>query len=246
MSTDKIREHNFNLLENVRGDQQVGIDSAGRLYIVEASDVFGVVQAFFTRLSSDVDKVAIDYATKKLQEHTFKKILHGTDQYLNLQKKLSALGLVSSSSSFKIAKAWYSRRIENLVADGFSNEIATAMAVTELCLDPHVPEEFKEKVRPEMTSGGTSGSYFIKDLNGKKIGVFKPQDEEIYMPNNPKGYEKKSGLLRAGASRSHPRKLVAKRNCCVGDRLRSPCPCPTDNASHAPLSKNTWKHTHNT
>lgn len=203
MSTGKIREHNFKLLENLRGDEHVGIDSSGRLYIVSASDVLGLAQACFSRMGSAVDKVAIEYAADKLKEHTFKEIQQGSTHYLNLQKKLSALGLINASSSFKIAHAWYSNRIEYLVANGFSIEVATAMAVTELCLDPHVPEDFKALVRPEMTSGGTSGSYFIKDLKGNKIGVFKPQDEEIYMPNNPKGYREPFGKPRVGPRAGH-------------------------------------------
>lgn len=35
----------------------------------------------------------------------------------------------------------------------------------------------------------TGGVYFMKDINGRKIAVFKPHDEEQGMPNNSKGYE---------------------------------------------------------
>ncbi|XP_036407413.1 phosphatidylinositol 4-kinase type 2-beta-like [Megalops cyprinoides] len=41
-------------------------------------------------------------------------------------------------------------------------------------------------VFPERISQGSSGSYFVKDLNGKTIAVFKPKSEEPYGHLNPK------------------------------------------------------------
>ncbi|GIY84755.1 phosphatidylinositol 4-kinase type 2-beta [Caerostris darwini] len=39
---------------------------------------------------------------------------------------------------------------------------------------------------PERIYQGSSGSYFVKNINSKKIGVFKPKDEEPYGRLNPK------------------------------------------------------------
>jgi len=39
---------------------------------------------------------------------------------------------------------------------------------------------------PELCEEGVNGTYFIKDKNGRKIAVFKPQDEEASSENNPK------------------------------------------------------------
>ncbi|XP_065162864.1 phosphatidylinositol 4-kinase type 2-alpha isoform X2 [Atheta coriaria] len=39
---------------------------------------------------------------------------------------------------------------------------------------------------PERISQGSSGSYFVKDVDNKIIGVFKPKDEEPYGRLNPK------------------------------------------------------------
>jgi len=39
---------------------------------------------------------------------------------------------------------------------------------------------------PELCEEGVNGTYFLKDKNGKKIAVFKPQDEEGKSENNPK------------------------------------------------------------
>ncbi|PAA46693.1 hypothetical protein BOX15_Mlig032434g5 [Macrostomum lignano] len=41
-------------------------------------------------------------------------------------------------------------------------------------------------VNPERIYQGSSGSYFVRDSSGKKIGVFKPKDEEPYGRLNPK------------------------------------------------------------
>jgi hypothetical protein len=39
---------------------------------------------------------------------------------------------------------------------------------------------------PERIPQGSSGSYFVKNLRGEKIGVFKPKNEEPYGNLNPK------------------------------------------------------------
>uniref|UniRef100_A0A914DU86 Phosphatidylinositol 4-kinase type 2 n=1 Tax=Acrobeloides nanus TaxID=290746 RepID=A0A914DU86_9BILA len=39
---------------------------------------------------------------------------------------------------------------------------------------------------PERIAQGSSGSYFVKNLRGEKIGVFKPKNEEPYGQLNPK------------------------------------------------------------
>lgn len=39
---------------------------------------------------------------------------------------------------------------------------------------------------PELCTEGVNGTYFLRDKNGKKIAVFKPQDEEGVSENNPK------------------------------------------------------------
>ncbi|XP_078455567.1 phosphatidylinositol 4-kinase type 2-alpha-like [Lampetra planeri] len=41
-------------------------------------------------------------------------------------------------------------------------------------------------VYPERILQGSSGSYFVKDISGKVVGVFKPKDEEPYGHLNPK------------------------------------------------------------
>ncbi len=45
---------------------------------------------------------------------------------------------------------------------------------------------FRLGIRPQGTDEGTSGSYFLKDIRGKKLGIFKPADEEVLATHTPK------------------------------------------------------------
>lgn len=67
---------------------------------------------------------------------------------------------------------------------------------------PYVRQQIKDIVdrareamlqgfKPELCEEGTGGTYFFFDTAGKKIGVFKPQDEEPFSINNPKGFSPK-------------------------------------------------------
>jgi len=46
---------------------------------------------------------------------------------------------------------------------------------------------------PNLTMGGTAGTYFLRNPNRNIIAVFKPLDEEAFAPNNPRGYTGKLG-----------------------------------------------------
>lgn len=42
-------------------------------------------------------------------------------------------------------------------------------------------------VAPKLASSGLGGTYFLRDDKNRIVGVFKPEDEEAYCPNNPRG-----------------------------------------------------------
>lgn len=44
-----------------------------------------------------------------------------------------------------------------------------------------------EGLQPTLAKAGTGGSYFLQDVQGKPVAVFKPEDEEPHAVNNPKG-----------------------------------------------------------
>ena len=56
-----------------------------------------------------------------------------------------------------------------------------------------VNQGFIEGLIPKLSENGTSGTYFLQNVNRKNIAVFKPRDEEPFMPNNPKGYNNIKG-----------------------------------------------------
>jgi len=47
--------------------------------------------------------------------------------------------------------------------------------------------------RPELCEEGVGGTYFFRDCSRKRIGVFKPEDEEPFSINNPKGFSPSKG-----------------------------------------------------
>jgi len=59
---------------------------------------------------------------------------------------------------------------------------------------------------PELCEEGVNGTYFLKDKNGKKIAVFKPQDEEGISENNPK---RNQGELKSSSDSDSDDKLTS-------------------------------------
>jgi len=55
---------------------------------------------------------------------------------------------------------------------------------------------------PELCSEGVNGTYFIRDTEGHVIAIFKPEDEELSSPNNPKSQleENDRGILTGEAA----------------------------------------------
>ena len=49
-----------------------------------------------------------------------------------------------------------------------------------------VDDAIGDGVYPERIYQGSSGSYFVKQKDGKTVGVFKPKNEEPYGQLNPK------------------------------------------------------------
>ncbi|KAL3700108.1 hypothetical protein R1sor_018130 [Riccia sorocarpa] len=43
-------------------------------------------------------------------------------------------------------------------------------------------------VQPEMAKGGLGGAYYFRNRKGERVAIVKPNDEEPFAPNNPKGY----------------------------------------------------------
>lgn len=191
-----IRSHNIQVIEKLEVNQRLKVDKAGRLKVAEGFSK--LVGSIIKNIPQEAEQATVDLAKIK-----FEKIEFGTDEYINFQKRLSTLHIVSQGKQEEIAFIWYDRRFQNLVESGVEARVAEAIVTAEICEDHSISEASKAPLLPEATQGGTSGSYFLKNRGGKKIGVFKPQDEEIFMPNNPRGRNAQYFEERLGPRSGH-------------------------------------------
>jgi len=196
MSELNIRLHNIQVIANLEVNERLQVDKKGRLKV--ATGLSKLVGSIIKNIPKETEQATVDLAKRD-----FEKIEFGTDEYINFQKRLSALHIVSQGKQEEIAFIWYDRRFQNLVESGVKDRVAEAIVTAEICEDKSISEASKAPLLPEATEGGTSGSYFLKNRAGKKIGVFKPQDEEIFMPNNPRGHEAKYFEERLGPRSGH-------------------------------------------
>lgn len=54
-------------------------------------------------------------------------------------------------------------------------------------------EGLNKGLSPILASSGLGGTYFLRDSSDRVVGVFKPEDEEAYAPNNPRGLPGRMG-----------------------------------------------------
>jgi len=54
-------------------------------------------------------------------------------------------------------------------------------------------------IQPKLAPSGLGGTYFLHDDKRRIVGVFKPEDEEAYCPNNPRGL---AGRMRSRSVRN--------------------------------------------
>lgn len=115
---------------------------------------------------------------------TYQKIV---DSFQSTIEKVRNLVTTLNSQDLEKTHPFYEDRYQALISSGFDPVIAEATTTIEMSQDTKILQAERDKISPIPTSGGTSGSYFIRDRKGQKIGVFKPSDEEVFMPNNPRG-----------------------------------------------------------
>ncbi len=94
---------------------------------------------------------------------------------------------LSPSKKLRACHIEYSKRVLELHEEGKSRLEVEAIVAIEIAFDPYVENDEKTDFLPLPTGAeGTAGSYYIFDrIACRKIGVFKPRDEEQFMPNNP-------------------------------------------------------------
>lgn len=75
-----------------------------------------------------------------------------------------------------------------------TNDICVSSSMLDLC--PKSLQRLVQQSRrglalgfkPSLAPDGSGGSYFLNDARKKRVGVFKPADEEPFAENNPRGY----------------------------------------------------------
>ena len=75
-----------------------------------------------------------------------------------------------------------------------TNDICVSSSTLDLC--PKTLQRLLQQSRrglalgfkPALAPDGSGGSYFLSDARKKRVGVFKPADEEPFAENNPRGY----------------------------------------------------------
>jgi len=105
------------------------------------------------------------------QQETVGKSVHkeecfGSNPTLKLLENIPSSKTNSPSFSIALLEQAYSEQLEQLVKT--------------------VEEGFEAGQEPELCEDGVNGTYFLKNKHGKRIAVFKPQDEEGNSFHNPK------------------------------------------------------------
>lgn len=202
--TDLIQIQNQALLDRLKGDEKIGIDKEGRVYVAQKEDP---MQALFREIS-------LFFKRKEKNEIALKWAIHSFEQEKKYQptlNRLLKLHLIAPYQKQDIVFQWYAIRIEDLIAKGFKHETAAAIVTMEMYFDPLISDHYKKIIEPQRI--GTS-SYLLKNMHGQVIGVFKPEAENetyiiaeggvdsvpysvpIAIPLPPKPIEKKNGIFQ--------------------------------------------------
>lgn len=126
---------------------------------------------------------------------------------------------VLAHSPVRGSTEWWSQVEQQLERLGFHSGMEEEMLRLADPEDVDIPDDIHKLVHvawegfqhghaPELCHEGVGGTYFMCNKNGKRVAVFKPQDEEPFHVNNPKGFRPrresdagfKNGILVGEAS----------------------------------------------
>lgn len=77
------------------------------------------------------------------------------------------------------------------IASGLPQPAAEALLCAKIGQNPMISEALRGEIGSRLAPGGTSGVYFLKNFKGETTFVFKPEDEEPFMPGCPHSFEDK-------------------------------------------------------
>lgn len=173
---------NFDFLSKLKPGERVGLDKkTGKLY---RPYFFSWESGVATPIIQDL---ASESVTAKLNDPKFHQKTQGRTEYLKVIDEFGKKNLLTPMQRQTIAYSYYNQRRNDLEeTKEFTKEEIEAMIAVEMSFDPNILEADRKKMAPEYVEGGGSGVYFLKDLEGNRIGVFKPMFQEARMPDNPK------------------------------------------------------------
>ena len=116
----------------------------------------------------------------------------------------------------KIVGRGYIEEYRQHLLDGLPQPAAEALLCAMIGQDPAISPDLHEKIALSPTEGGTGGVYFLKNFRGEKTFVFKPEDEEPFMPSWPR-----RGVIDVDSSGDidYPVRLSIKKGRGVGNEL---------------------------
>ena len=195
----RILAANSQVIASLQEGDLLGYDQEGRLYVQKSGDQSQKTQRVFDEAQAKTLKQeksqAIVLATQKHFETvdsneflgTYRKIL----QVINQDQALS--DIVKKNLVYELYQSHYN----HLCNGGIDPVTAEATITIMMSFDPEVDPEIKERISPSRATGGMSGAYYVRNREGEKIGIFKPRDEEPYMPNNPNRCKRRdTGVIR--------------------------------------------------
>ncbi len=188
----KITNKNIEFLQHLTGEEAVGVDKKGRLYTVSGLRSVGLRLGRVFKSSQEIDQVVNDSLKSYLAQKNTEWQQNVTDVqtirtfYNGLISKLSRASILSNSNKDLLLRDKYDQIYQALLSSGKSPFVAECMTTIEMSQDPLVPDGIKNRIKPELTRSGVNGTYIIKNRSGENLGVFKPSDEEVNMPNNPR------------------------------------------------------------
>ncbi len=182
----QVPKDNAKFVQNLTGKEHVGLDAKGRLYVVKDAlkslEFLSDSKVFQPAIHQRIGEALQDFwKTKNVKLITEQKVF-----YDKLIDNLSKMELLSADNQILLVKGFYEQRYQTLIGKGNPVFVAESMVTIEMSQDPHVSESVKTLIRPKLTDSGVNGTYITKDRLGNNIGVFKPMDEEAYMPNSPR------------------------------------------------------------
>jgi Phosphatidylinositol 3- and 4-kinase len=189
---ERIQRANAEFLLHLTGQETVNVDPQGRLYTVSGIRSLGLKIGNIFKRSHELDQ-AVNTSIKTCLTQKKMEWQQGSPTpqtvrtfYDNLIAKLSSTRLLSNTDKELLLRDKYDQIYRAILSSGKPPFVAESMVTIEMSQDPLVPEAIKRRVQPELTKSGVNGTYIIKNRQGENIGIFKPSDEEVNMPNNPR------------------------------------------------------------